>query len=48
MKNQTDTLGLGSIAPVFTLPAANRTGTFSLADMLRRGPLIVEFMRGTW
>ena len=48
MKNQTDTLGIGSIAPAFTLPAANRSGNFSLADMLSRAALIVEFMRGTW
>jgi peroxiredoxin len=48
MKNQTDTLGIGSIAPAFTLPAANRTGTFSLSDLLRRGALILEFLRGTW
>ncbi|HZQ19387.1 MAG TPA: hypothetical protein VFA90_11740 [Terriglobales bacterium] len=48
MKNQTDTLGIGSIAPAFTLAAANRTGTFSLSELLQRGPLIVEFMRGTW
>ena len=48
MKNQTDTLGIGSIAPGFSLAAANRTGSFSLPELLRGGPLIVEFMRGTW
>lgn len=48
MKNQTDTLGIGSVAPVFTLAAANRSGTISLSDLLRRGVLIVEFLRGTW
>lgn len=48
MKNQTDTLGIGSTAPSFTLPAANRTDMFSLSELLRRGPLILEFLRGTW
>jgi hypothetical protein len=48
MKNQTDTLGLGSIAPAFSLSAANRPGTFSLAEMVKRAVLIIEFMRGTW
>jgi hypothetical protein len=48
MKNQTDTLGIGSIAPSFTLPAVNRTGMFSLPDLLARGALIIEFLRGTW
>jgi peroxiredoxin len=48
MKNQTDTLGIGSVAPAFSLPAANRSGTFSLTELLSRAALIVEFMRGTW
>ena len=48
MKNHTQTLTVGSAAPLFTLPAANREGTFSLQDLIARGPLIVEFLRGTW
>jgi peroxiredoxin len=48
MKNQTETLGIGSIAPSFTLPAANRAGTLSLSDLLSRGALVLEFERGTW
>jgi len=44
----TDTLKIGDKAPDFTLNAANRAGSFSLADLLQRGPAIVEFLRGTW
>jgi len=48
MKNSTETLRLGSSAPMFVLSAANRDGTVSLADLISRRPLILEFMRGTW
>jgi peroxiredoxin len=48
MKNQTETLSVGSPAPLFTLPAANREGSLSLSDQISRGALIVEFLRGTW
>ena len=48
MKNHTRTLTVGSAAPGFTLSAANREGTFSLSNLITRGPLIVEFLRGTW
>lgn len=48
MKNRTQTLTVGSAAPSFTLSAANREGSFSLCDLITRGPLIVEFLRGTW
>jgi hypothetical protein len=48
MKNQTETLSVGSSAPPFALSAANREGRFSLADLISRGPLIMEFLRGTW
>jgi len=34
--------------PDFTLAAANRPETFSLSEMLKHGPVIVEFLRGTW
>ncbi len=42
------TLQIGDRAPDFTLAAANREGTFSLGQLLARGPLILEFLRGTW
>jgi peroxiredoxin len=38
----------GDIAPEFTLSAANRKESFSLLQLLQRGPVIVEFLRGTW
>jgi peroxiredoxin len=41
-------LKVGDHAPAFSLPAANRTEIFSLADLASFGPLIVEFLRGTW
>jgi hypothetical protein len=48
MKNQTGTLSVGSDAPPFKLPAANRNSSFSLPELISRGALIVEFLRGTW
>jgi peroxiredoxin len=48
MANRTETLEVGSRAPDFSLIAANREGSCSLASMLGRGPVIVEFLRGTW
>jgi hypothetical protein len=48
MQSRTGTLEVGSRAPEFLLPAANREGIVSLAGSLTRGPLIVEFLRGTW
>ena len=48
MQNRTETLEIGSRAPEFLLPAANREGTLSLSGALVGGPVIVEFLRGTW
>lgn len=48
MQNQTETLGLGSKAPEFSLRAANREGDFALSGFLDQGYLILEFLRGTW
>ena len=48
MKNQTDTLEIGSRVPDFSLGAANRDGTFTLGGLLAQGTLILEFLRGTW
>jgi hypothetical protein len=48
MKDHTQTLQIASPAPGFRLTAANREGTSSLSDLLSRGPLILEFLRGTW
>lgn len=48
MQDRTETLTIGSRAPEFLLPAANRDGILSLSGFLARGALIVEFLRGTW
>jgi hypothetical protein len=48
MKDRTETLKIGSRAADFSLGAANREGTFTLAGLLAQGALIVEFLRGTW
>ena len=48
MQRTTETLDIGLKAPAFTLLAANRQGQFLLDDLIARGPLILEFLRGTW
>ncbi len=48
MKERTETLAVGEHAPDFTLPAANRQASFSASEAWQRGPLILEFLRGTW
>jgi peroxiredoxin len=48
MENRSDTLQIGDPAPDFCLSAANFPGEFSLAEARGRGPVIVEFLRGTW
>jgi peroxiredoxin len=45
---QSETLRVGDRAPDFTLAAANRDGSFSLAELLAAGPVVLEFLRGTW
>lgn len=42
------TLTAGARAPEFTLAAANREGSVSLSGLVARGPVILEFLRGTW
>lgn len=48
MRGKTETLEIGSRAPAFSIEAANREGKFLLEDLVARGPLILEFLRGTW
>ncbi len=54
MKERTETLGVGDRAPEFTLEAANSTEaaqvgeTVSLGQLTARGPVVLEFLRGTW
>ena len=47
-KSSTETLNLGDVAPLFTLIAANRPESTDLKSLLAHGPVIVEFLRGTW
>jgi len=48
MKNRTETLEVGALAPSFSLSAANRERTFTLDGLLAGSALILEFLRGTW
>lgn len=44
----TTTLRVGDFAPNFCLGAANSDDVVCLNQVLRSGPAIVEFLRGTW
>ena len=48
MPGSSQTLRIGDRAPGFTLAAANRNEAYSLPQVLARGPVILEFLRGTW
>ncbi|MGA9530029.1 MAG: hypothetical protein WBS24_18085 [Terriglobales bacterium] len=48
MQSRTETLEVGARAPDFSLAAANRDAVFTLGGLLAQGPLILEFLRGTW
>ena len=48
MKSASDTLKIGDRAPSFSLRAANREGDFSLEQYTSKGPVLLEFLRGTW
>ena len=48
MPGASQTLRIGDRAPEFTLAAANRSEVYSLPQVLARGPVILEFLRGTW
>jgi peroxiredoxin len=41
-------LGPGDLAPDFELPAADRDGQVSLADVRRRGPVLLVMLRGLY
>jgi peroxiredoxin len=41
-------LGPGERAPDFELPAADREGTVALAELLRRGPVLLTLLRGLY
>ncbi len=54
MSRPSDTLKVGDRAPEFKLLAANMTNVVGTALELRlerllgKGPLVLEFLRGTW
>jgi peroxiredoxin len=48
VNNSTETLGIGSRAPEFRLSAANNSDIHTLAQWTARGPVVLEFLRGTW
>ena len=48
MKERTETLAVGERAPDFTLSAANRQENFSASEVWQAGPVILEFLLGTW
>jgi len=48
MPDSSQALRIGDRAPEFTLAAANRSEVYSLPQVLARGPVILEFLRGTW
>ncbi len=48
VSDTSDTLKLGDRGPYFTLDAANQSTRISLAELIREGPAVLEFLRGTW
>ena len=48
MAQNSTTLKVGERAPDFSLASANGMGEVSLGKSLERGPVVVEFLRGTW
>jgi peroxiredoxin len=48
MGKQSATVAVGQRVPEFTLSPANGAEPVSLAALLQRGPVIIEFLRGTW
>lgn len=48
MQNITETLGIGSRAPEFHLGAAVDGKMHTLAEWTAKGPVVLEFLRGTW
>jgi hypothetical protein len=48
MAKVSSTLALGDHAPEFMLLAANMPQAVSLKHFLQNGPMVIEFLRGTW
>jgi hypothetical protein len=48
MARESSTLKVGDRAPEFMLLAANMPQAVSLKTFLEGGPVVIEFLRGTW
>jgi peroxiredoxin len=48
MGNPSATLAVGQRVPEFTLTPANGPEPVSLSALRQCGPVIIEFLRGTW
>jgi len=48
MPMQSSTLQVGDKAPEFKLLSADLSRSVSLKSLLKSGPVIIEFLRGTW
>lgn len=45
---ESSTLRVGDVAPEFSLESINTGESVSLKALVQRGPVVVEFLRGTW
>lgn len=48
MPESSTTLKVGDVAPPFGLGAANSLAYYELSDVFKEGPVVLEFLRGTW
>ena len=48
MSLESTTLRIGDSAPAFSLFSINAQRTITLESLRKRGPVVVEFLRGTW
>jgi len=48
MDQHSSTLKVGDAAPDFTLAPANGNRAVTLSGLLTFGPVVIEFLRGTW
>jgi peroxiredoxin len=45
---ESSTLHIGDPAPDFSLITLNAKNPITLRSLTKRGPVVVEFLRGTW
>jgi hypothetical protein len=48
MAETSTTLKLNDLAPDFALAAANTSASYRLSEFVKQGPVVIEFLRGTW